>query len=797
MTAAITTAMTGGTIQLAQLDGAAAQVIVVGAAALLALLAVIFVGVPLLRGLGSGIAWTFRGIGWSIRHVVEFVAGVVGDALRTVGAVIAALVLLPLTLGSVIIGRWSQAGHFASGVVRECKVAGASLYRAVIRRPLRLFLLDGVLEGIEQRVPEALAAAPGPEVSSSRLGQFEGYRIVGTLRPGGSGAKLYVAEPDETLRRRDRAMPELVVIKSFAIEDGSSLPQIVRESRALECAKQMGLVLDHGLDESRFFYVMPYHAGESLGVAVRQLHGEGGGTGLSGRPLVAAVGYVADLVETLASYHRGGLWHKDVKPENIIVDKGRAHLVDLGLVTPLRSAMTLTTHGTEYFRDPEMVRQALRGVKVHQVDGARFDIYGAGAVLYFALENTFPAHGGLSAFARRSPEALRWIVRRAMAEYSKRYESAGSMLDDLRYVLASADPWGIRPADLPSMGGRPAPEAAVAAAMGAVGARGGEVAAPKAPRLRITNWWTGAYAVVDAAETPTYPPPKPDAAAGRLSAAAQLASARQRAEALRERVRVRTLERTESFRASRRGRRGGGPGSPRPRRDRTSAALIATTLFAIALIGGFTLLAFSLFSVRTMTAGPAGLVSGTSQPQRGGAPPTPVASPFDAAPAPQARMLLVSTHPDPSNPAVLRSRNETIDRYASKGWRIERSDVEAAADLALLLPLYQSDPERYLDALEDALERHGYAAYLWVDAAEGSGPSAARTVFRYQRSGRPDAFSRIAPIPPAPPLPAGISESGPTAPTADEAPTVPQASRRIAAPADPAAADLRAMAPAA
>ena len=37
--------------------------------------------------------------------------------------------------------------------------------------------------------------------------------------------------------------------------------------------------------------------------------------------------------------------------------------MDFGLVTPLRSAMTLTTHGTEYFRDPEMVRMALKGVK--------------------------------------------------------------------------------------------------------------------------------------------------------------------------------------------------------------------------------------------------------------------------------------------------------------------------------------------------------------------------------------------------------------------------------------------------
>ncbi|MCP6440745.1 hypothetical protein NL474_30330, partial [Klebsiella pneumoniae] len=76
-----------------------------------------------------------------------------------------------------------------------------------------------------------------------------------------------------------------------------------------------------------------------------------------------------------------------------------------------------TTHGTEYFRDPEMVRLALRGVKVQEVDGAKFDLYAAGAVLYSMIENSFPAHGVLSPINKRCPEALRWIVRRAMADY--------------------------------------------------------------------------------------------------------------------------------------------------------------------------------------------------------------------------------------------------------------------------------------------------------------------------------------------------------------------------------------------
>ncbi|MHC4429038.1 MAG: serine/threonine protein kinase [Planctomycetota bacterium] len=416
-------------------------------------LAVAFILVPLFKGIGWLIGGVFKGIGWLIRHVFEFISGMLKDTVRFVGAVIAWIVMLPLAMFNVVIGRWSASGHFWRSMTRECKVGTMCLYRVVLQRPLKFLLLHGLLEGVEDRVGEAMVAAPTSDKPSRRAGKFEGYEIIGSLPGGGSGAKLYIARPDASRRAANDAMPDRVVIKSFMISDGSTLPQIVRESRALEAAKQLGLVLDHGMDEHRFFYVMPYHEGDHLGIITRQLHGESADNGLQARQLGVAFGYVADLVQTLARYHRGGLWHKDVKPDNVIVHDGRAHLVDLGLVTPLRSAMTLTTHGTEYFRDPEMVRMALRGVKVHQVDGAKFDIYAAGAVLYFVLENTFPAHGGLSAFAKRSPESARWIVRRAMADYHKRYESAEMLLADLEYVRRARDPFAVKPAELPSMGG--------------------------------------------------------------------------------------------------------------------------------------------------------------------------------------------------------------------------------------------------------------------------------------------------------------------------------------------------------
>ena len=245
------------------------------------------------------------------------------------------------------------------------------------------------------------------------------------------------------------------MIKSFSLSEGSSLPQIVRESRSLEAARRLGLILDHDLRPDRFHYVMRYIPGDSLTLVTRQLHATSPSDGLGELQLRTALGYSADLVRTLATYHRGGLWHKDVKPDNIIVDaRGdrRAHLVDFGLVSSLRSAMTLTTHGTEYFRDPVMVQRALQGAKVHEVDGTKFDIYGAGAVLFATIEDTFPPHGVLSQVSKRCPEAVKWIIRRAMAAYDNRYASADEMLRDLEFVLAAKDPYAVRPSNCPVFG---------------------------------------------------------------------------------------------------------------------------------------------------------------------------------------------------------------------------------------------------------------------------------------------------------------------------------------------------------
>lgn len=499
-------------------------------ATLLGVIAAVLVGAVLLAAVIFLFTKLFGLTFLVLRNIFRFIGEEVTDTLRLVGAILASILFAPLVVLSIVIGRWSASKHYSGALMAELRAAGRCVYRIAIGNLARLFGVSQALDGVERRVPEMMAAAPTRDKPSKRVGIFDGYTIVGSLKGGGSGGKLYIAEPDEikqaVFAKRKLGKIDQVVIKVFSLKDGSSLPQIVRESRALDAARSLGLVLEHQMAPERFFYVMRFVPGESLSVVTQRLHTVSPIEGLDNEHLHSVMGYASDLLTSLDTYHNAELWHKDVKPDNIIVDgtgeDAQAHLVDFGLVTPMRSAMTLTTHGTEYFRDPELVRQALRGVKVHQIDGSKFDIYGAGAVLFSMIENSFPAHGGLSQLTKRCPEALRWIVRRSMAEYDRRYPSAAAMLADLRVVMSAKDPFTVKPIDLPSVSSGDVAAAQQVASQpspmyGAafdgpvkVGAGSPVPPSPHAPHhhpgvgagervgrpnTQLTSWWSGKYAV--------------------------------------------------------------------------------------------------------------------------------------------------------------------------------------------------------------------------------------------------------------------------------------------------------------
>ncbi|MDP7029686.1 MAG: hypothetical protein QF733_05635 [Phycisphaerales bacterium] len=458
----------------------------------------------LLAPILSGILRVVQFIG---RVVIELVA----DLMTACWNVIVTVLTLPILLIMLLLGRWEAAGRTMSRI--------GDRFRTVGRRVVGVVTRPAGVASPPRRTPKRTQ-----KKGRRSGGAFPGWRVVGSLESGGSGAVMHIAEPAEGA---PADAPDRVVIKCFDLKDGSPLGQMIRESRALDGAKRLGLVIEHDHDEQRFWYIMPFIPGSHLGETLGPLHATG--HGLSPQSLLDVLGWSRDLLTTLHGYHASGFWHKDVKPENIITNESGAHLVDLGLVTPLQSAMTLTTHGTEYFRDPELVRQALRGAKVSEVDGARFDIYSAGAVLYYMVEGTFPAHGNLSHFDREHGDAVRWVVRRAMADYNQRYATAADMLADLQYLASSTDVRAVRPADLPSMTGAAVPPSPPPRPAANVPGQHGQHGQHGRPNLEVTDWWSGSYRVNDAvAGAPNLPDAFTQARQARQARLAARAAERQR-----------------------------------------------------------------------------------------------------------------------------------------------------------------------------------------------------------------------------------------------------------------------------
>ncbi len=155
--------------------------------------------------------------------------------------------------------------------------------------------------------------------------------------------------------------------------------------------------------------------------------------------------------------HVNGVVHRDIKPDNIIVDAGwKAHLVDFGIAKPTdTSGMENLTRqglavGTPHYMAPEQFRPKLGKV------GPRADVYSLGAVLYHALVGHPPYEAGsahevlIKAATQPSPKLegektpsdqiipgdLAAIVTRTLVKKpADRYESSESFATDLARFL--------------------------------------------------------------------------------------------------------------------------------------------------------------------------------------------------------------------------------------------------------------------------------------------------------------------------------------------------------------------------
>ena len=245
---------------------------------------------------------------------------------------------------------------------------------------------------------------------------------------------------DETLER-----PVAVkILHSEISEDESALERFRREARTVAQLSHphIVMVIDAGEDEGHPYIVLEHVQGETLKEKIR-------GTGPL--PVDEAVAYAIEIGRALEAAHERNLVHRDVKPQNVLIDEeGRAKVTDFGIARSLDlDAHQLTgagrVIGTTDYVSPE---QAL-GQEVTP----QSDVYSLGIVLYEMLTGDVPFKGetsvtvamkhvreGVPDVQRRRPEvsaALAAVVERATAkDLANRYPSVGEMLRDLEQVLA-------------------------------------------------------------------------------------------------------------------------------------------------------------------------------------------------------------------------------------------------------------------------------------------------------------------------------------------------------------------------
>ena len=226
-----------------------------------------------------------------------------------------------------------------------------------------------------QMMPGATAPAGGTLVPGQSLGVR--YDIKALLGAGGMGM---------VYRAVDRELQEVVAIKTLKPElianDTTALERFKSEIRLARKISHRNVVRTHDLGEARglYFITMEFVEGTSLKDLVRA----------RGRlPVQVMLPIAKQLCRALEVAHDAGVIHRDIKPQNMVVEgDGTLKVMDFGIArlasrTPQQG---LTEAGMVIGTPDYMAPEQLLGDELD----ARADIYSAGVVMYECLTGKLP-----------------------------------------------------------------------------------------------------------------------------------------------------------------------------------------------------------------------------------------------------------------------------------------------------------------------------------------------------------------------------------------------------------------------
>ncbi len=261
------------------------------------------------------------------------------------------------------------------------------------------------------------------------------YRVLSLLGQGGMG-RVY--------RAWDTRLNVAVAIKEMVPQPGippavlaALRRQFWQEAQVLARLRHPHLVrvTDYFEEGGNAYLVMEFVEGESLAARIARQ---------GPLPEAQVLAWAAQLLDALAYCHAHGVIHRDIKPQNIIIQPdGQAVLVDFGLVklwdpNDPRTQTALHALGTPEYAPPEQYDPAAG------FTDPRSDLYSLGATLYCALTGVSPPPAAVRvadpdrplpaspATVRVSPRTWAAVMRAMDLARSQRFGSAAEMAAALR-----------------------------------------------------------------------------------------------------------------------------------------------------------------------------------------------------------------------------------------------------------------------------------------------------------------------------------------------------------------------------
>jgi outer membrane protein assembly factor BamB len=207
------------------------------------------------------------------------------------------------------------------------------------------------------------------------------FRLHTRLGAGGMGRVYLASSPG------GRAVA-VKVIHSHLARDAAFVDRFRREVAAAQAVNggYAAPVVAAGPDDDPPWLATAYVAGPSLQAAV---------TETGPLPEEAVLKLAAGLAEALRAIHVGGLVHRDLKPDNVLLAADGPRVIDFGIARALDSTglTSLTSTGSVLGTPSYMSPEQAQG----QPTGPASDVFALGGVVYFAATGTRPFGSGNAA----------------------------------------------------------------------------------------------------------------------------------------------------------------------------------------------------------------------------------------------------------------------------------------------------------------------------------------------------------------------------------------------------------------